>query len=396
MYNKKLINTVCWITGIVSFYVILVDVPLLTNFNDKVIYAIGRVLTGLISFVILINLNVFKKNYKYYVHLMSILLFLYSVHGQIFFPCYYLAYMQSIAAISFFFPLEKRFFYPYLTISSFLMVATIILSGSTYSLDPNINFKFKFDASMGVIIIFVIAFFGYRYITLERFKKDILYKKFVDVGKNSAEIIHNLKGVVFSPALYISLIEKNVDPKNIDSLELVNKLKNEYNNLIEYIQSLNNLSKNNEGIVKIDSEQTIQALLKTLFKNKTSGKEINIKINGDIFSDLQSFRSIIINLLSNSFENFSLKETKNPKIDIEINNQQLIFSDNGGGFSKKALLKLKQGESFTEKETGSGLGFFIIKETIEEQGGKVSFYNKENELNNGAVIELNFNKKGIN
>ena len=62
--------------------------------------------------------------------------------------------------------------------------------------------------------------------------------------------------------------------------------------------------------------------------------------------------------------------------------------DDGDGFSRDVLDKL--GEPYISKnKKGMGLGIFIAKNLIENMKGNIVFYNS---INNGAVVEIKFDK----
>lgn len=363
------------------------DLNVISDPESKKVYLLVRVFFILnflgVFLKIFISKNAMVNDGLY----LFINLMLYSIFSQFYNPSYFISYIQVILIFTLFFPFKSKIYYSTLILSTIGMVIAINHSDAFY---PNIA-KFKQDIASSVIVISIFAFFGYRFITLERNKKDLLSRKFLDIGKNTASIVHDLKGVILSPTIYINLLEKKIkEDKFNELLPLVQMLKAENSYMTEYVQNLNNLSKLSEtGTSKIEVKVTIDSLLKTLFKSRLNNISVDIEGSGEIYGDEQSFRSVIINLLFNSIENFEIKNLNDPKINIKVDNQKIYFVDNGGGFSDEAIKSLKKRKFYTEKDKGTGLGLFVVRNCMEEQGGKSLFYNYENK----AVVELIFDKK---
>ena len=75
---------------------------------------------------------------------------------------------------------------------------------------------------------------------------------------------------------------------------------------------------------------------------------------------------------------------------MEINKSEFTIKieDDGNGFPRDILDKL--GEPYISKnKKGMGLGIFIAKNLIENMKGSIIFYNS---INNGAVVEIKFDK----
>jgi PAS domain S-box-containing protein len=104
--------------------------------------------------------------------------------------------------------------------------------------------------------------------------------------------------------------------------------------------------------------------------------KLEIKGNGVVYSDRNRIEIIIDNLLSNAIK-FQNKTKDSSRIDITINltdeRAAITFSDNGIGIEEKYLPKVF--EMFfraTEKGIGSGLGLYIVKETLRKLKGTIS------------------------
>ena len=113
-------------------------------------------------------------------------------------------------------------------------------------------------------------------------------------------------------------------------------------------------------------------------------KENNSKITRKIF--VMDFDTIFENLLTNSLESFNRPgSTGDRKIIIELKDYQdyfeILYRDNGEGlvdeYRKNPYKIFEFGETSkrddTGKETGTGLGMWLIKSIVEEYNGNISF-----------------------
>lgn len=392
MDTTKYNNRLFLLTVILGMVFSLIQIPgdlQYINQNQGIgvkFYLIGRI----ILFLSFVTIFVLKFSKKYIVKdndilLVATLLTIYACHGQLFLPGYFMAYMQSIIAYSLFFALPKKKFTPLLIGSGFLMILSVCLSDVTYASDEVLSQKFKIDVSISIFIINVLSYFGYKFITVAQHQKNIMSDKFLEVGRHAAMVVHDLKGVMFSPRIYINLMEQKIRENKINDLpKIMESLKTEYEYLTDYVKSLNNLSKISNEISELPAREILDSIIFVFFRNTLLKENVDIKVEGTLKTNEYYFRSIVINLLKNSIENFDIKKQKDKKVFISVKNNEVIFKDNGGGFSQDALNKIKSEDCFTEKKEGTGLGLFLVRNYINQTGGKVIFYNE----NDCAVVKL--------
>ena len=129
----------------------------------------------------------------------------------------------------------------------------------------------------------------------------------------------------------------------------------------------------NVEFITINSVEGYKAFL----ENKNINLEIESSKNSLIIADYDKLVAVIINLVKNASEAFLVEESENTlendkyiKIKTEINeNTAIIFiSNNAPGISEPEKIF---NEGFSTKSTGSGLGLWICKKSIEEQMGEL-------------------------
>ena len=134
-----------------------------------------------------------------------------------------------------------------------------------------------------------------------------------------------------------------------------------------------------------------------LLKSKINTTKINISIDKDIklYGIENEYLQVLLIILNNALDNFQIKETIDPMINITLQNDSntltLIIQDNGGGILKENIEKVFDPYFTTKfKKEGSGLGLYLAKTIIEE-----SMYGKlaVEVVNNHTKFLITLNKK---
>ena len=95
------------------------------------------------------------------------------------------------------------------------------------------------------------------------------------------------------------------------------------------------------------------------------------------------------NLIKNAIQ--SLNERKDGKVSISVEKRQetkqivIQVSDNGNGIPNEQKDKIFI-PHFTTKSTGSGIGLSVVKQIVENHGGKISFESIENEGTTFTIV----------
>ena len=98
---------------------------------------------------------------------------------------------------------------------------------------------------------------------------------------------------------------------------------------------------------------------------------------------------MINNLISNSIRYKAYKQEPiiNFKVSLEKGRAKIEVTDNGLGISEKHLKNVfKMFYRANDTNSGSGLGLFIVKETIEKLSGTISI---DSTLGEGVHVEIN-------
>jgi signal transduction histidine kinase len=124
---------------------------------------------------------------------------------------------------------------------------------------------------------------------------------------------------------------------------------------------------------------------------------INIKItaceNISAYGYANEFSQVVLNLISNAKDVLIQKQIVNPKIEINISedekNVYCEVTDNAGGINDSIINKIFEPYFTTKENSGTGIGLYISKEIIEKHmQGSLSVENIEN----GAKFKVSISK----
>ena len=175
-----------------------------------------------------------------------------------------------------------------------------------------------------------------------------------------------------------------MDTETTDKSEYINQIGLSIHRLDEFVRSMLNYAKASRVEVHletIDIQELIDSCLKDLAFLETYNKvktRIDIKGEGHIKTDKLKLKIILSNIISNAFK--YMDDTKpEPYLNIDINTTktdiQITISDNGIGIEEEHLPKIfDMFYRATELSQGSGLGMYIVKQSIDKLEGSISIY----------------------
>lgn len=211
---------------------------------------------------------------------------------------------------------------------------------------------------------------------------------------------HDLRAPLASSLGLIELLKLETD-KSESVSELVKLQESALNSMDDFIKDILSYSRNirlEPKTEEIDIDEEVSQALERLSNLKNFSKiskNIIVKCNKTFFSDCFRFKVILNNLLSNAIK-FADLSKKVPFLKIQIDCKQnfleLEVSDNGIGIGNEH--KEKVFEIFyraTNLVEGTGVGMFIVKDSLDKLKGSISF---ESDLGEGTkfMIKIPNNK----
>lgn len=190
---------------------------------------------------------------------------------------------------------------------------------------------------------------------------------------------HDLRAPLTSIIGLINLSKMEEVPPAI--AEYLGLMKKSADKLDSFIQDLTNFSRNARTEIRKDLVD-FQDMFDTIFEqhkfmdgSKEADMQADIKQAADFYSDNNRLQVVFSNIISNAVKYNNSKADKalvNITVNVTPKKASISIADNGMGIGKEHLERIF--EMFyraTDERQGSGLGLYIVKETIEKLNGQV-------------------------
>jgi PAS domain S-box-containing protein len=206
---------------------------------------------------------------------------------------------------------------------------------------------------------------------------------------------HDLRAPLKSMLGLIHITKEDVEPENTALHDRLSMLNRSVEKLDSFIEEILQYSRNARMDIEneiIDFEKLTQDIKESYkFMDGIDGVklQIDIKSNVKLVSDYRRLRGVLSNICSNAIKYRDVSKEApyvNVLISCNKNKANFIIEDNGIGIADKDKEKIF--EMFyraTTLSTGSGLGLYIVKETLEKLGGKIFM---ESELKKGTKFSI--------
>lgn len=202
--------------------------------------------------------------------------------------------------------------------------------------------------------------------------------------------------------LFDMLLDQKIAVSEADQLKMLTRLRESSKAVFTLIQNLLEWSLLNLNSIKINPEKVpinvITDEMINLLKAVAENKEITLanEIEGEQygFVDLNSIKTVIRNLISNSLK-FTPRGGKITVTGKEVNDRiEIVVRDTGVGMKKEQMEKIfapggNRSTKGTENEKGTGLGLVLCHELMIKNGGGIS---AESEIGKGTDFTIFFPK----
>jgi PAS domain S-box-containing protein len=192
-------------------------------------------------------------------------------------------------------------------------------------------------------------------------------------------VSHDLRAPINSAMGLLDLLKDDPDgPRRDQFIELSLKSLSKLDDFIQDVIQISRNARAELSLTEIDFERVIREILDGL-RFEAEYEKISLRLDiqqpHSFVSDLQRVEVILSNLISNAFR-YSDTNKDDPYVSIELASNQLgiscSISDNGVGIEKQHLDEIfKMFYRAHDHIRGSGLGLYLVQETINRLNGKI-------------------------
>lgn len=212
-----------------------------------------------------------------------------------------------------------------------------------------------------------------------------LLKTNTELDRFVYSVSHDLRSPLTSILGLISFIEQ--ESQEADTLQHIGMIRNSVNRLDEFIKNILSYSRNNRtglDVVQIPLQKTTTEIVESLKSIKAAEDihfEIDIKELYPFYSDRLRLNTLLENLVSNAIKYHKTNQTDSfIKITGQSNQENLMLSisDNGIGIASHHHDKIfDMFFRISGKNNGSGIGLYIVKDTIQILQGSIEVHSEE-------------------
>lgn len=225
---------------------------------------------------------------------------------------------------------------------------------------------------------------------------DITQPKKIDAAKSEfvALATHQLRTPIAAVRWNAELLRKNLgDNATFDQSRYVAKIERNVLKMISLINDFLSVSKLEMGTYASAIEViNVTDFLNTVteeFAEKIGQKNINLERNDSppgctIRTDSRLFHIIVSNLVSNAVKYIGQEGTLRLSYQVAESNLILEIADNGIGIPRSEIEKLftkfyRASNAQAHQTEGTGLGLYIVKQSVEQLGGTITVQSDENQ-----------------
>jgi signal transduction histidine kinase len=219
-----------------------------------------------------------------------------------------------------------------------------------------------------------------------------LSKRNTELDNFVYSVSHDLRAPIASVLGLINLAKKDNDVAMKNTyLEKINNSALQQDNFIKEIldQSRNSRLEVKKEEIQFEPliDETFNQLKFATSTGKSVEKVIQINQTAPFFSDRWRLKVILNNIISNAIR---YRNGKDPVIRVNVNvdghRAMLEVEDNGKGIAKEHLDKVyRMFYRATDDGAGSGLGLYIVKETIDKLKGSIRI---DSEIGKGTTVSI--------
>jgi signal transduction histidine kinase len=301
-----------------------------------------------------------------------------------------------ICGIFLFFSFRHKKYIFFCLIITFGSMLFLEITDYSFLLRPQTSTQYKYINYIFILLLCITLIVMYMYYLikvnsesekkLDRMNKTLRIRN-ENLNKTNSELdsfvykaSHDLRAPLTSLLGLIEISKRETNRENLISfLELQEK---SIKKLDGYIVDILNISRNARmeiTLQKINFDNMLEQIFQQLeyLENAHSVKKlVSIRQDAPFIGDEVRINMVLINLISNSIR-YADASKEEPFLEVAIktssNQAEITIADNGMGIADKHLTKVfNMFYRGTESSNGSGLGLYIVKETVQKLKGSIT------------------------
>lgn len=224
-----------------------------------------------------------------------------------------------------------------------------------------------------------------------RLTNDELRKTNEELDNFVYKVSHDLRAPISSILGLVNIAKMDISSENL--LSCISNIEKSANTQEKFIKDIIELTKNarvKPKREKIDFQKIVEDTFDYLRYSMNSippKPNFHLHQKKNFYSDVNRIKVIFNNLISNAIKFSDPRKTEiDINIDVENGHAKINIGDKGAGIDKKYHEDVfKMFFRATDQNTGSGLGLYIVKETVEKLNGNITI---ESEPRKGTTMKM--------
>lgn len=219
-------------------------------------------------------------------------------------------------------------------------------------------------------------------------KSDDLVKRLEFINSKSRYVVHEIRNQLSICELYANIIEKHCELQdNADCSNAVDCIKTAVKIASSALMDLKSLD--NKDLQVYNVKEMVE---KAILLSKVYGKNKNIEFitnfddkNSSIFADESKFLAALVNIIKNAVE--AIEDSGKIEVSTAIKDDfiSIIVANNGSKIPEDIQQKIFT-DGFTTKNTGSGIGLYVCRQTLEEQFARLELLKSDDKSTEFEIL----------
>ncbi|WP_420581537.1 two-component regulator propeller domain-containing protein [Reichenbachiella sp.] len=230
------------------------------------------------------------------------------------------------------------------------------------------------------------------FLIIYKWRISFINRQNIELKKVNAELdrfvysaSHEIRSPLSSILGLINLARMGEPEKQLEYYDHIEKSVNRLDDFIHDIVDYSRNARLGIEVEAVDFEKTISNILEDISHTQNFGAiqcDVNYDMKSQFFSDPKRLKIVLSNIITNAFKHHQPDRVERPYVSINVevkkNLALITVKDNGPGIENKHMSKVfKMFYRATTRSEGSGLGLYIVEETLAKLQGSIVVKSKQ-------------------